>query len=85
MYIASGQHIYVKSCGDYYSKDFKLKLKDVKSVNTQKQGLISVTKLTDCGYIVIFGNSPRVSLLSTLLIIKSTTGCPPLTASSKME
>ncbi|KAH9393107.1 hypothetical protein TYRP_006215 [Tyrophagus putrescentiae] len=52
--MANGQHSYVKGCGDYYSEDLKLKLKDVKAVNSLKQGFISVNKLTNCDYKIVF-------------------------------
>ena len=86
--MANEQHSYVKGSGDYYHKDLKLKLKDVNSVNSLKQGLISVAKLTDCGYTVIFDRAgtnimfdekvlARVPRIGNLYAIASTAGGPP--------
>ena len=86
--MANGQHSYVKGCGDYYNKDLKLKLKDVKAVNFLKQGLISVAKLTDCGYKVVFDKAGadimsggkilvRVLRIGNLYAIASAAGEPP--------
>ncbi len=88
VFMANGQHSYVKGCGDYYSEDLKLKLKDVKAVNSLKQGFISVTKLTNCGYKIVFDQAgadimsgskvlacvPRVG---NLYAIASAAGEPP--------
>ena len=88
VFMANGQHSYVKGSGDYYHKDLKLKLKDVNSVNLLKQGLISVAKLTDCSYTVIFDQAgadimfdekvlARVPLIGNFYAIASTAGEPP--------
>ncbi|KAH9404753.1 hypothetical protein TYRP_000584 [Tyrophagus putrescentiae] len=86
--MANGQHSYVKGCGDYFNKDLGLKLKDVKAVNSLKQGLISVAKLTDCGYKIIFDRAgadilsgekvlARVPRIGNLYAIASAAGEPP--------
>ncbi len=86
--MANEQHSYLKGSGDYFNKDLKLKLKNVRAVNSLKQGLISVAKLTDCGYTVIFDRAgadimfdekvlARVPRIGNLYAIASTAVEPP--------
>ena len=69
VFMANGQHNYVKGCGDYYSEDLKLKLKDVKSINSLKQSFISVTKLTNCGYKIVFDQAGAGIMSGSIVLV----------------
>lgn len=66
--MANGHYSYIKGCGSYFNKDLQMELTDVKAVSSLKQGLVSVARLTDQGYKIIFDKTGANIILKNQIV-----------------